>query len=93
MGKIFAVVLLLAGCETVSRDPICKIPVPLPPWNGLVLSLWSHGTINDETFLKNFPISGESGDKTLFAQGYNPEELDILARCLVRYFSRHAHHH
>jgi len=105
MGKTIILVglLLVTACAMGSRDPIhkstgyvkemlCKIPVPLPPWNGLVLRLWGHGRINDETFLKNFPISGESGDKILLAQGFRPTELENLARCLIKGFP-HAHQH
>ena len=89
------VLLMVGGGITQATMPkfieapvteICFIPIPLPPWQGLVLRLWGTGRINDETFLKNFPISGEDGDKMLEKQGFHPLELENLAHCLIKSF-------
>lgn len=81
--------LLVTGCTTVSRDTIpCVIP-DLPMWNELVLRLWGSSQISRETFLKNFQISGESGDRHLRRQGYDPADLAPLASCLVEHFYAH----
>jgi hypothetical protein len=89
MGKIIATLalsLLLINPVAAAENEVCAIPVPLPPWQGLVLRLWGTGRISDEAFLKTFPISGEAGDKMLEALGFNPLELKSLAHCLIKSF-------
>ena len=98
MGKIIATLalsLLLITPVAAEHGPKssgsvkempCVIPVPLPPWQGLVLRLWGTGQISDEAFLKTFPISGEAGDKMLEALGFHPLELESLAHCLIKSF-------
>jgi len=98
MGKIIATLalsLLLITPVAAEHGPKssgyvkempCVIPVPLPPWQGLVLRLWGTGQISDEAFLKTFPISGEDGDKMLEKQGFHPLELKSLAHCLIKFF-------
>ena len=89
MGKIIATLvlsLLLINPVAAAENEVCAIPVPLPPWHGLVLRLWGTGQISDEAFLKTFPISGEDGDKMLEALGFHPLELKSLAHCLIKSF-------
>ena len=87
MGKVVLLVVLLFGVScAASRDASCHIPVQLPPWQELVMRLWASDRISDKTFLKNFSISGEQGDKLLRAQDYDPADLETLGRCLVWHF-------
>jgi len=84
---LFVAVLFMAGCGT-SRDVLlpCKIPDRLPAWNELVIRLWGSDQITPQTFLKNFSILGEHGERFLRAQGYDPRDLEPLGRCLVWHF-------
>jgi len=66
------------------ENPRCDIPQRLPQWNELVLRLWGSNIIPDDTFKKNFPITGERGSKILKAQGY--EDLNQLTNCLIKNF-------
>ncbi len=79
---IFAVIEVAFGKE----ESVCAMPAQLPQWNELVLRLWASDRISSDTFLKNFPISGEHGDRFLSKQGYDPKDLPALADCLFRYF-------
>lgn len=83
-GLCVVLIGVLLGCVAPTRE-VCVIP-NLPPWNHLVLTLWASGRIPDQTFLKNFPISGEYGDKFLRKQGYDPARLNDLARCILNHF-------